>query len=265
MGNAWGSQKVPISSWTSFAPGSASVGETTPRPSIPASRGFWVLPTQALHALHCLKVAGELLPKPNRFETYYANNLWSNEALLRTVLNWHEFDEDLLSVVKGTTYAQARRPGTAHLTPLVLFNLATLEQEPRLRFHYQTLFERTYRSMQTDYNAMLHAMQESVGLSPSQLGLAFWSLYRYPTNREGLGDTYWKTQRKSLIKRYGGELLGKTREARPPDLRPRDMFLWQRSARSLRGDTEGWQYPPMDYLFAYWLARIATRALPPKT
>ena len=44
-----------------------------------------ILPSQSLHALHFLKVAGELLPKPNRFDQYYRANLYDGKALLRTV------------------------------------------------------------------------------------------------------------------------------------------------------------------------------------
>ena len=100
----------------------------------------------------------------------------------------------------------------------------------------------------------MRSRRTPVGLSAPPLGLAFWSLERYPADRRGKGERYWNANRAELLSAYGGEVNGQAREPLPPDLRPRDAFLWQRSAHSLRGDQEGWLYPPLDYLFAYWLA-----------
>ena len=136
-----------------------------------------------------------------------------------------------------------------------MHDLILLEKDPLIRFKYQKLFEAQFQPMRSDGNAMIDAMQAFVGLSTKQLGLAWWSLDRYPMDRRGKGDRYWQENKKELLAAFGGEVNGQARDPLPPDLRPRDAFLWQRSAHSIRGDQEGWLYPPLDYLFAYWLAR----------
>ncbi len=216
-----------------------------------------VLPSQSLHALHFLKVAGQILPKPNRFESYYQANLYEGKALLRTAVEWHQIDEDALSAVLGQTEVDTRRTASSHLSYLALHDLILLEKDPIVRFKYQKLFEQQFVPMRLDGNAMIDAMHAAVGLSTKQLGLAWWSLGHYPMDRRGKGDLFWKENRKELTAAFGGEVNGQAREPLPPDLRPRDAFLWQRSAHSLRGDQEGWLYPPLDYLFAYWLANSA--------
>ena len=213
-----------------------------------------VLPSQALHALHFLKVAGEMLPKPNRYDTYYRANLYEGKALLRTAMQWHQIDEDALGVVLGETEADTRRNASSHLSYLALHDLILLEKDPLVRFKYQKLFEAQYRPMRLDGNAMIDAMQTAVGLSTKQLGLAWYALGRYPQDRRGKGDLYWKENRKELLEAFGGELNRQARDPLPPDMRPRDAFLWQRSAHSISGDEKDWLYPPLDYLFAYWLA-----------
>ena len=160
-----------------------------------------------------------------------------------------------MSAVLGDTEADTRRTASAHVSYLALHDLILLEKDPVVRFQYQKLFEAQFGPMRTDGNAMIDAMHAGVGLSARQLGMALWALDRYPLDRRGKGDAYWKENRKALLARYGGEVNHQAREALPPDLRPRDAFIWQRSAHSIRGDQEGWLYPPLDYLFAYWLAR----------
>jgi hypothetical protein len=216
-----------------------------------------VLPSESLHALHFLKVAGGMLPKPNRYDAYYRANLYEGKALLRTAIQWHQMDEDAITAIRGETEADTRRTGSAHLSYLALHDLILLEKDPLVRFKYQKLFEEQFRPMQNDGNAMIDAMHAAVGLSTNQLGLAWWSLGRYPLDRHGKGETYWKENRKKLVKAFGGEVNGQAGEPLPPDLRPLDAFLWQRSARSIRGDHKDWLYPPLDYLFAYWLATNA--------
>ncbi len=216
-----------------------------------------ILPSQSLHALHFLKVAAEALPKPNRFDDYYHANLYEGKALLRTAIQWHQIDEDAVTAALGQTAADTSRTASSHLSYLALHDLILLEKDPITRFKYQKLFETQYQPMRSDGNAMIDAMHAFVGLSPKQLGLAWWSLDRYPVDRRGKGEAYWRENRKALVAAFGGELNRQAREPLPPDLRPRDAFLWQRSAHSIRGDKEGWLYPPLDYLFAYWLARTA--------
>ncbi len=223
-------------------------------PAFSSLEDLKILPSQSLHALHFLKVAGEALPKPNRYDAYYRANLFEGKALLRTAVQWHQIDEDALTIVLGSAEADTRRTASSHLSYLALHDLILLEKDPILRFKYQRLFEEQFQPMRHDGNAMIEAMHEKVGLSTKQLGLAWYSLARYPVDRRGKGDHYWRENRQELLATFGGEINGQAREPVPPDLRPRDAFLWQRSAHSISGDQKDWLYPPLDYLFAYWLA-----------
>lgn len=226
-----------------------------------------VFPSQSIHALHFIKVAAETLPKPNPFEDYYRANLYEGKALLRTAAQWHQIDEDFLSAFVGETEANTLRTSSSHLSYLALYDLIQLEKDPLIRFKYQKLFETQYRPMRADGNAMIDAMHAAVGLSAKQLGLAWWSLDRYPVDRLGKGPDFWRESKAELVAAFGGETHRQARDPLPPDLRPRDAFIWQRSARSIYGDEKDWRYPPLDYLFAYWLARSAASlaAVPEKS
>jgi hypothetical protein len=214
-----------------------------------------IRPSESLLALHVIKMAAEFSPKPNRFDDYYQANLWKNKALLKTALDWSQMDEDFIGNVLGETYASVNRSDSSHLTFLALYDLVESEKDPYLQFQYKKIFEREFQPMRSDGNAMLQAMDNRIGLAPSQWGLISWSLTHYPTDRVGRGDDYWTAHHDELVGRFG-RVAGKTRDPMPLDLRPRDAFIWQRSARAMRGDQKGWLYPPMDYLFAYWLGRI---------
>ncbi len=216
-----------------------------------------IFPSQSIHALHFIKVAAEAFPKPNPYDTYYRANLYEGKALLRTAIQWYQIDEDLLGAVSGETESNTLRTSSSHLGYVALHDLILLEKDPVLRFKYQKLFEARYRPMRTDGNAMIDAMHAAVGLSTRQLGLAWWSLGRYPVDRRGKGAEFWQQHKEELVAAFGGLSHRQARDPLPPDLRPRDAFIWQRSARSIYGDEKDWRYPPLDYLFAYWLARSA--------
>ena len=214
-----------------------------------------VLPSESLHALHFIKVAAEILPKPNRFDAYYQENLWKNKALLKTVIAWTNIDEDLFDAVWGHTHAAAHRSSSNHLTYLALYDLVFLEKDTALRQSYQAVFLQEANPMQDEFNAMVEIMRAAMGAPSPGVGLGWWSLERYPEDRQGHGERYWQANEKRLVARYGRSVSGQSRDPIPVDERPRDCFLWQRSARSLRGDDAHVRYPPMDYLFVYWLAR----------
>lgn len=213
-----------------------------------------ILPAQALHALHFIKVAAEVLPKPNRFDTYYRENLTRNKQLLLTLQEWNNLDEEALAAVFGHTRAAVMRNATRHLGYLALFDLIQLEKDPTTLATFRNLFEQEYAQMQEDYNAMLHVMRHVLAMGPDQTGIGLWSLQLYPLNRRGLGEDYWRSRNDAFSNRFG-ELNGQARDPVPLDLRQRDTFIWQRSARSIRGDDSQRIYPPLDYLFVYWLAR----------
>jgi len=221
-----------------------------------------ILPTQALHALHALKVAGELLPKPNRYERAYRDNLRGGAAMLTTLENWDLMHEALFQAVIGETRANIQRTTGGHLSPLLLFNLLQLESEATLRDTYRSMIERRGRLHEQDLNALFEILDKGTRTKPEFPGLALWVLSRYPEDRRGRGNISRNDQR-AIASRYGGIFEGKSREALPPDYRPRDAFLWQRNPRSLEGDAAGWRYPPLDYLMAYWLARITEKEITP--
>jgi hypothetical protein len=226
------------------------------RPSIQRAEDVQVLATQSLHALHFIKVAGRVLPRPNRYDAFYRENLWQNKALLKTAVEWDNVDEDLIMAVAGDAQTAALRSASNHLSYLALFDLIQDEKDPAIRSVYQSLFERQYRPLQSDYNAMLQVMRTVWKATPSQEGLAYWSLQLYPEDRQGKGENYWKKNHSALALAYGGEVSGQARDPLPLDARQRDPFIWQRSAHSLRGDDANWSYPPLDYLFVYWLSRV---------
>jgi hypothetical protein len=218
---------------------------------------FKVMPSQSLHALHFLKVLGETLPKPNRFDSYYYDNLWHGRALLKTVLGWNEIDEALAEAINGRTRGAVARNSTRHLSYLALYNLIQLEKDPGVRQCYRAAFDRQFSYMQEDFNAMLHVMRHSLNLGPSQTGVGLWSLSLYPMDRRGLGHEYWTGRRHVLANRFGGLVGRQARDPVPLDERHRDSFIWQRGARSLGGDDADKRYPPIDFLFAYWMWRAS--------
>jgi hypothetical protein len=225
------------------------------QPAIAKSDDIKVLASQSIHALHLVKVAATLLPKPNRYQAFYSENLWQKQALLKTAVEWDNIDDALISAVAGDAQAAASRTASSHLIYLALFDLIQSEKNVDLRKVYQTLFENQYRYVQPDYNAMLQVMREIWKAAPDQEGLAIWSLGLYPEDRRGKGEAYWKAHRDTLARSYGGIVSGQARDPLPLSLRQRDPFIWQRSAYSVRGDDATWTYPPLDYLFVYWLAR----------
>lgn len=213
------------------------------------------LSSQSIHALHFLKVAGLSVPRPNNYARTYKDNLWQNEALLKTAQEWNGMDENLIAAVTGHTQAAVMRGNSNHLSFLALFNLYQKERNAGIRAIYRNLFEQQYLPQQAEYNAMLHIMQPIFQLGPEQTGLGLWALSIYPESRRGRGEVYWQSIRKQRFQRYGGEVSGKARDPIAVDELQRDSFIWQRSARSMRGDDANKFYPPLDYLFVYWMAR----------
>ncbi len=214
-----------------------------------------VLPSESLHALHFIKTAAEILPKPNRFDAYYHKNLHADKALLKTVVDWMNVDEEFIGILQGRTQAAAHRSSNNHLTYLALYDLMTLERDASIGVYYQNVFLRECDPLQDEYNAMIEVMRASMKVPSNSLGLGWWSLQRYPVDRRGRGEAYWQARLGDAVARYGKSIPGQARDPIPLDERPRDCFIWQRSARSLRGDDAQIEYPPMDFLFVYWMAR----------
>jgi len=218
-----------------------------------------VLPSQSLHSLHLIKMASLTQPHPNRFDRYYEQNLYRDKALLRTALDWGVWDELLITSLFGEVEAARHRGSSSHLPYLALYNLILSEKDAKIRSQYVQLFERHRLFLEQDLNAMADLMGPRLGLRSGNAGLGYWSLHRYPEDRVGKGDRYWRSRIRGHAEEFGGLYKGRTRDALPADRRPRDAFVWQRSSRSVRGDHEGWSYAPVDYLFLWWMSRSASR------
>lgn len=229
-----------------------------PAPAIQSVQDLKVLPSQALVALHILKVAGAVMPPGNRFERYYADNLWTGKALLRTVMDWTQWDELFAASLFGES--RAARVGGSSLPYLALWDLCTLDTNSAHRQDYLELMARHRLFMHNDLNAMTDMMAGRLGLNPDPRGVAFWVLHRYPEERRGFGDAYWSAHGHDRAAAFGGWDNGYARDPIPPNFRPRDAFLWQRDSHSLRGDMAGWEYAPVDYLMVWWMSQSAKRA-----
>jgi hypothetical protein len=229
-----------------------------PHPNIQSIEDFKILPSESLLALHILKVAGTILPQPNRYETYYEDNLSDGKGLLTTALNWAQWDELFASALFGESQTARVRGSSNHLPYLALLDLVSLDLNHRA--DYLTLFERHRLFMHNDLNAMTELMAGRLQITPDPSGIGYWILHRYPESRTGLGETYWRKNSRARAEAFGGWNDGYAKEPIPPDLRPRDAFLWQRNPHSLRGDIEGWEYAPLDYLSVWWMSQSAKRA-----
>jgi len=218
---------------------------------------FKILPSQALLSLHILKVAATILPQPNRYQRYYADNLNAGKGLLTTALNWSQWDEVFAASLFGESHTARVRGNSNHLPYLALMNLAMLD--PERRADYVALFERQRLFQHNDLNAMTDLLAGHLGIQPDPTGIGYWTLHRYPESRRGLGEDYWQRNGLALANQFGGLRDGFAREPIPPDLRPRDASLWQRNAHSIRRDAEGWEYAPVDYLWVWWMSQAAKR------
>ena len=198
------------------------------------------------------------MPQPNRYETYYEDNLSAGKGLLSTALNWSQWDELFAAVLFGESQTSRVRGNSNHLPYLALMNLTMLD--PQHHADYVALFERQRLFQHNDLNAMTDLMAGDLGIQPDPAGIGYWVLHRYPEARRGFGETYWQKNGRARARQFGGWRDGYAKDPIPPDLRPRDAFLWQRNAHSIRGDAEGWDYAPLDYLWVWWMSQSAKRA-----
>lgn len=205
-----------------------------------------ILASNALISLHVVKSIASITGMP-QFKEYYQQNLFTQDELLKTALEWNPLEEKIIRLTAGNAKADQERRG--YLSALALVNLITLEKNPEIRKHYETLLSSWWEDYQNEDNPMAMAFQRK------NIGLILRDLDLYPEDRRGFGPDYWSANGKSIAEAHGGgEYKGYSREALPVHLRPKDSFLWQRNARRLQGD---WvrDYPPTDYLFVYWYCR----------
>lgn len=214
---------------------------------------FRVLASNALIALHIIKTAG-IMTGVAHFEEYYRTNLYAQDALLKTVMDWYGFEERIVPLTAGQAAADRARRG--YLSALSLMNLIQLETNPAVRESYQRVLKQWYRDYRHDDNPLALALQFAGTEQPEPVRARLGKmLTEYPENRVGFGPDYWVSQGEKIADAWGGgHRKGYSREPLPIDRRPKDSFLWQRNARRLNGD-EVKSYPPTDFLFVYWFGR----------
>lgn len=212
-----------------------------------------VLSSNALISLHIIKTAAVITGKP-QFVEYYRSNLYTQDALLKTALDWGGIEEDLTKLTAGNPTADTERRG--YLGTLALANLMSLEENESIKESYRTLILRDWNNYRHEDNPLM-AILSAASLKPtdSPIDLVMRALSLYPENRSGFGPDYWDDYGTDVAEIMGGgEQDGYAREPLPISHRPKDSFLWQRNSRRLKGDTVK-SYPATDYLFVYWYGR----------
>lgn len=211
-----------------------------------------VLASNAILVLHMAKTAAVMTNAP-QFEEFYKNNLYGQESLLKTALDWYAIEEDFFSTTLGNTMADRHRRG--YLTTLALYNLIQLEKNPAIKSDYQSLLRREWQSYRREDNPLMLAINTACHTSFPHTGFLLRALDEYPEDRTGFGKDFWQKEGADIARVWGGgETEGYSKEALPIWIRPKDSFLWQRNARRLKGDDIK-EYPSTDYLFLYWFAR----------
>jgi hypothetical protein len=212
-----------------------------------------VLASNALISLHIARSALRITNGP-QFTEYYRTNLYTQDELLKTALDWYGVEEDLTRLTAGNSSADMARKG--YLGLLSLCNLISLEENPYIKERYRTILRRTWRQNQLEDNPLTTAIFAAYGDDPTvDVALVWRDLSLYPEDRRGFGDAYWDRHGEALAKDVGGGTFHDySREPLPVQFRPKDSFLWQRNGRRLRGDSTN-TYPPTDFLFVYWFCR----------
>lgn len=211
-----------------------------------------ILASNALLSLHIIRSAIAIAPRPH-FEEFYRTNLFTQQSLLKTAVDWYAIEEDFIKTTAGNPIADQHRRG--YLTTLALTNLIQLEKNVATKDQYKSLLEREWKAYQREDNPMMVAVNAMAGHT-SQINFILRDLGDYPEDRVGYGKDFWAKEGSHVADEYGGgEYKGYARESLPVSVRPKDSFLWQRNARRLSGD-EVKEYPATDYLFVYWFARF---------
>ena len=219
-----------------------------------------VLASNALISLHIVKTAAVITGK-SQYSEYYRQNLYAQDELLKTAVDWLGMEDDLTRLTAGNPIADRERRG--YLGTLSLVNLIALEENSAVKQTYLSLLKREWDLYRWEDNPMVNAFNlASTNGQDGDRRIMLRALDLYPEDRLGLGQEYWNEHRNAIAEKVGGgEHQNSSREPLPISDRPKDSFLWQRNARRLSGDTVK-NYPATDYLFVYWYAR-AKNILPP--
>ena len=224
-----------------------------------------VLSSNALISLHIVKTAAVITGKTH-YADYYRENLYAQDELLKTALNWNGVDDELTRLTAGNPAADAERRG--YLSTLSLINLIVMEKNPSIKESYLSLLKRDWELYRHEDNPMVSAFNlAATNGEDGDHGEMLRALALYPEDRTGFGHAFWEENGRAIAEKAGGgEHEGYAREPLPISQRPKDSFLWQRNARRLSGDAVK-HYPATDYLFVYWYARAhhLIPAPPPET
>ncbi len=215
-----------------------------------------VLASNALIALNIVKTAAIITGK-HEYIDYYRENLYSQDALLQTALDWLGKEDDLTALVAGNPTADTERRG--YLGTLALLNLWETETNPAIKDSYRELIARTREQYRHDDNPLMEELYCALDdkTAPAKIPeQVLRDLSQYPEDRTGFGLAYWQKNGEEIAEKMGGGQNGSEHasEPLPVSQRPKDSFLWQRNARQLHGDAQK-RYPATDYLFVYWYAR----------
>lgn len=211
-----------------------------------------MLASNSLIVLHLMKTAEYVTGQPE-FVDYYRNNLYQQDALLQSALDWYSLEEDFTKLTSGNPAADQLRKG--YLSALSLYNLIQLETNPFIKEKYQIILDRWWKNYRHEDNPLAAALHAATAGNDGMKGLILKALDLYPENQTGFGNEYWKEQASNVANNLGGGIKkGYSREPLPVSHRPKDSFLWQRNSRRLSGDYLR-EYPGTDYLFVYWFCR----------
>lgn len=206
-----------------------------------------ILASNALISLHIVKTAAALTGQ-STFKDYYRANLYTQDELLKTALDWYGIEDDLLRLVAGNPTADSERRG--YLGTMALLNLTALEENPAVKEKYRLILEKEWSLNKLEANPLIATLHANGAMDAVRRDLSLYS-----EQRIGFGPAFWRENGKEIADNFGGgEENGFSREALPISHRPKDSFLWQRNARRLSGDSVK-IYPATDYLFVYWYAR----------
>jgi hypothetical protein len=216
-------------------------------------RDLSVLASNATISLHIVKTA-HTLTRLSQFSEYYNLNLFTQDALLQTAMDWFGFDENVTRLTAGNPAANNSRRGI--LGPLAVSNLIALEKNPTVKDDYRQILDNWWETDRHEDNPLTHALVAAYSeVNRGEIDLVLRALDLYPENRTGFGRSYWERHGKDIAQKIGGGTWNNySREPLPVSHRPKDSFLWQRNSRRLEGDIDN-EYPPTDYLFVYWFCR----------
>jgi hypothetical protein len=242
-------------------------------PSVLNLEDFKYDSANAIAAAQILVVAK--MVAPDEFGSAYSQYLLGGDKdLLATMETWNGVGEEALAVFLGDEAADEQRSDTHHRSFAALSTLVRLESDPGLRQRFRALLDQNWQATSDEGNVLYDFVRvasqgRQPGAPPSDTGLAAWNLSRMPVLRSGYSASALTDLAPDFAFESGGLLEYNSAPGQPEGL-ARDplsvttramseMFLWQRNPRKFKheGEKEHLDYPSVDYLLPYWMARAA--------